>query len=324
VRCILAHSNLYFIVLRKWGRMQRVITQVLLFFVATALGGEPWKLSLDANATVALNTYSSNWAGGEKGAFSWAVIAAATAEKQLGARVNAKNTLKLAFGQTKTQNAEGQSWSAPVKSTDLIDFESVWKTTLGKAVDPFIAVRAITQFLDARSDIDHYGNPLDFTESVGVIRDILKKERLRWNVRLGVAAHQNVDRYPPEGGPAEVVYDWGVELVTELEAALRKDILKYKTRLKAYEAVVRYDAPDGTYWRYPDVNWEHTLSLSVLKYVMVSWYVQLLYDREMAEDDTGGLLWGDRWKNTLAVGLSYSAVRPRKSDKSESADKKSP
>jgi hypothetical protein len=292
--------------------MHRYAMLLLLITAATVPAGEPWKLSIDANATLTLNTYSDSWVGGEKGTFSWATRVTGNAEKQIGSHVNSTNTLKLAFGQSKTQDS-ADDWSAPVKSTDLIDFESVWKTTLGKAVDPFISGRVITQFLDTRTEVDHYANPLDFTESIGAIRDIFDKERITWDARLGFAARQVVDRYPPEGEPA-VVYDGGIELVTKLEASLRKDVLTYTTSLKVYEALVRHDAPETSYWRYPDINWENTLKLSIMKYVMVSWYVQLLYDREIAQQDDGGLLWGDQWKNTLAVGLTYNVKLPKKGD----------
>ena len=50
-------------------------------------------------------------------------------------------------------------------------------------------------------------------------------------------------------------------------------------------------------WKAIDVNWENRVSAAVAKYVTVSLYLQLLYDKET---DTRG-----RFKETLALGLTY-------------------
>ena len=265
-----------------------------------AFAGEPWKLSLDANLTMTLNTYSENWAGTEEGALSWATQWTAIAEKQIGAKLNNCNTLKLAFGQTKTQLTKTK-WSAPIKSTDQIDFETVLKTTLGTWVDPFVSGRLVTQFLDGRDpDLAHYGNPLVFTEALGATRDLVKKDAVAWNLRIGGAARELVDRI----WDSLSTTDGGVELVTELNASLRKDVVKLTSTLKVFEALLKEDSEHlNDDWRYPDINWENKLTISLTKYIMISYYAQLLYDREVD--------YNARFRQTLAVGLSYAATRPR-------------
>ena len=104
----------------------------------TGVSAEPWKLEADVNLTLTQNNYSDNWVGGEAGSISWAFNSNWLAERQLNAKINSKSTLKLLFGQTHSQDVETKNWAKPVKSTDLIDFESVFRFTLETFVDPYI------------------------------------------------------------------------------------------------------------------------------------------------------------------------------------------
>ena len=60
--------------------------------------------SVDANLTLTQNAYSSNWAGTEVGVISWTFNSNSILEKQVSEKLNNKNTLKLAFGQTINQD----------------------------------------------------------------------------------------------------------------------------------------------------------------------------------------------------------------------------
>ncbi|MCK4386242.1 MAG: hypothetical protein KAW52_08275, partial [candidate division Zixibacteria bacterium] len=51
------------------------------------------------------------------------------------------------------------------------------------------------------------------------------------------------------------------------------------------------------YWKQIDVNWENSLSISISKYVTVSLYAQLLYDKEISKRG--------RFKETLSLGFAY-------------------
>lgn len=308
--------------------------------LVSASAGEPWKLSLDANLTMTLNVYSDDWAGGEAGALSWASRLEAVAEKKVAKLLQTKNTLKLAFGQTKTQRAD-DSWTAPTKSTDLIDFETRWKSPLGGWVDPYISVRGVSQFIDLSDTTSNpyypYVNPIDVTESLGALRELATKDKLSSTLRLGGALQQNIDRWAPNlkdttvignGSPKDttivssdggkdtiiVTNSGGVEVVLDFETDLRDGFLKYKTSLKIYEALFRADSdkiPD--HWRYPDINWENTFTVSITKYVMISYYLQLLYDKEVSANA--------RVKQTLAFGLTYGGTypRPQQEKKAEAA-----
>ncbi|MBD3322613.1 MAG: DUF3078 domain-containing protein, partial [Chitinivibrionales bacterium] len=190
---------------------------------------DQWKLSSNTNLTANQNSYSESWMGGEQSNFSWTIQLNLSAGKQFTPVINNKNTLKLAFGQTQIgeQDSLGNwHWSQPQKSTDLIDFESVLTFTLKTVVDPFVAARLVSQFLDLRDPPnERYGNPLEITESFGVARKILEKEgRISWDARLGGAVRQFIDRDAwnldavPAKKETEVTNDGGVELVTELIA----------------------------------------------------------------------------------------------------------
>ncbi len=287
------------------------LTALCMLGVSPALmeisAGEPWKLSLDANLTMTLNVYSDDWTGGEAGALSWASRLEAIAQKQVGKYLQTKNTLKLAFGQTKTQR-DDDSWTAPQKSTDLIDLETRWKSTLGGWVDPYVSVRGVSQFIDLSDTTAPryypYVNPIDITESIGALRELVQKDEVAWTLRLGGALRQNINRWEPDEDYATMVTnDGGVEIVTDFEAELHDGFLKYKAGLKVYEALFRADSDEiPDHWRYPDINWENTLTVNITKYVMVSYYLQLLYDKEVSANA--------RVKHALAFGLTYGGKYP--------------
>jgi hypothetical protein len=93
---------------------------------ATSLSNaEPWKKSLDLGLNLTQNSYSDNWSGGEVGSVSWVSQANGTFERQFSPKFNFKNTTKLQFGQTHTQDENTKDWKKPIKSTDKIDIENV-------------------------------------------------------------------------------------------------------------------------------------------------------------------------------------------------------
>ncbi len=159
--------------------MKRIVLAAIAVFVASngVLHADPWKKSVDANLTMTQNAYSDNWSGGEVGSISWVFNSNSLFERQLNPKLNTRNTLKLFFGQTHTQNEETKHWARPFKSTDRIDFETVWRCTLGGFVDPFASGRIESQFLDQRDRAnERFVNPVLFTESFGVAK-VLAKSR---------------------------------------------------------------------------------------------------------------------------------------------------
>jgi hypothetical protein len=62
-------------------------------------------------------------------------------------------------------------------------------------VDPFLSLRAESQFID-QSDpaLTRIINPILLTESAGVMKTLWKKERDEFSVRLGAAFREKLDR----------------------------------------------------------------------------------------------------------------------------------
>jgi hypothetical protein len=135
-----------------------------------------WKNSLIVDITATQTAYSNSWEGGEAGAASWVGNLNGKAEKQFSPKFDFTTTLKLSFGQTLTQDSE-KNWSKPKKSTDLIDWENVGRFTMHGYVEPFVAFRLESQFLNASVEAKkRYLTPLKLTESAGISRMFYEKE----------------------------------------------------------------------------------------------------------------------------------------------------
>ncbi|MCK5832406.1 DUF3078 domain-containing protein [bacterium] len=283
---------------------------LILLFACCASFASEWELALDANAMFALNNYSENWAGGDVGGINWTANINGLAEKQLTQLVNTKNTLKLSFGQTHVQSATTGEWQAPTKATDLIDFETVFRFTLGTLVDPYASGRLESQFYDSRVVTNkRYFNPMRLSESAGIARLLMKAEKREWTARLGMGIRQSIDRdvlitvVDPFHNETQTTNDGGVEFVTELRTPLAQERIAYNTRFLIFTALFNSESedleglPNGDYWKAPDINWEHAFTANITEYLMVNLYFQLLYDKEI---DLKG-----RHKETLSLGLTY-------------------
>lgn len=288
-----------------------IVVTTLTIAVASSVFGEPWMVSVDANLTLMQNAYSDNWVGGEVGALSWTFNSNSLAEKQLHAKVHNKNTLKLSFGQTHNQDNETKSWAKPVKSTDLIDIESVYRFTLGVFVDPFAAGRVETQFLDASDpDKSRFLNPSTFTESFGVARVLTKKEKREWTARLGAGLRQHLNRDVLDTltnkRETQISNDGGFVFVTDFETPLAQERITFTSKLTLFQALFSSESdklkgqPNENYWKSPDVNWENIFTARITEYLMVNLYIQLLYDKEIDL--------GVRFKQTLSLGLTYKLI----------------
>jgi hypothetical protein len=279
-----------------------------IFCLFTGSFAEPWKIDVNTNVTTAINSYSNNWTGGEAGSFTWASQFLGVAEKQLSKKANTKTTLKLQFGQTAIQEKSSKDWKAPEKSTDLIDAEELFRFTLDAWVDPFISVRAISQFVDGSDSLlVRYGNPFDITEAVGVSKTLKKSETIDWSTRLGAAARQYIDRRhrSPATGvrKTDVTKDGGVEFNMDLKAMNAGKWMTLLSSLRLYEALLssKSDALKGTSmendWRWPHMKWENTLTLSFSKYLMLNVTAYAYFDKDLAADI--------RVKETFSAGLTY-------------------
>ena len=271
----------------------KVIAAVLLIVTALVFAEqEPWEIFLDANLTMTLNTYSNSWTGEEAGSFSWASRLLFEANKQLHKKFRVENRLKIGFGQSKIQDKDTDKWSKIQVSTDLIDFETVNNFTLDGSVDPYIAGRVQTTFLDA-SPTNHevqYANPVIITESFGASRNIIKKENHKFSTRFGAAAYQRVNR------KVKATNDGGLELVTNYSINAKENIITYTSFLNLYQALMSSENANNK-WKTIDVDWQNNLSVNITKYIMIGFMFQMLYDRDISEDL--------RTRQLLSLGLTF-------------------
>jgi len=160
-------------------KLRAVYTILLILALAAAVSAADstvtgWQKSLQIDFTTTQTSYSNSWVGGEAGSANWVSNLNGSAEKALSSWLDYNSKLRLSFGQTLTQDAETKDWSKPVKSTDLIDWENVFRFTMHKFVDPYAAVRLESQFVDASNpDKKIYLSPMKWTESVGAFKQLI-------------------------------------------------------------------------------------------------------------------------------------------------------
>jgi len=264
--------------------------------------------------TLTQNTYSDNWAGGDLGSITWVGTANLGLEKQFVRPWHWRNTLKLAYGQTHSQtydqDRDVKNWKRPFKSTDLVDFESLVRYQKWAPVQPYFALRLITQFEDASNeDYKLHFNPLDLTESVGASRTFYKQDDDEFMGRLGLGLRQRIMRMPNETSTATVTEssnDGGMELVIDGKYKIPGSSINWASKLTTFKAFFYSKADElkgefnEDYWEAVDINWENTFSAQLSKYLAVSLYVQWLYDKEI---DKGG-----RFKETMSLNFTWKIM----------------
>ncbi len=285
-----------------------LLVLICLLFGANNADAE-WQKSADLGLNFNQAGYNDAWAGGESGSVTWVVLGNLTAERSFEARYNWRNTLKLSFGQTHSQ-AEGDDgkmhWLSPEKSTDRIFVESLFRLTLGKFADPFAALTIESQFYDASvKQHNRPISPMTVSEAVGVGRLLVKKESTELLSRFGFSLRQHISRdivsLEPEKTEINTTNDGGLEWVTDFSHKLNN--LKYVSKLRFFKAVYNSESDElsdtegADHWKSVDVAWENSMSVSVSKYIQVSMFCELLYDREI---DLRG-----RFRETIGLGLTY-------------------
>jgi hypothetical protein len=257
--------------------MKNLILIATILLAMSFLGAEAWEIDSDIMVNLTQSQFSDNWNGSELSNITWAATMNNTAQKQLAEWLKNKNTLKLAFGQTHLQkeNAAGDSvfWEAPQKSTDQIAFESLMQFTLKSFVDPYISLRAESQFLDETGTETLLVNPVLFTESAGIMKTIIDAEKTKLNVRLGGAVRENWNRRV-----SGIPIDGGVEGIVEFKQILGLLNASYNSRLSAYKALFKSDATAADdNWKALDYKWENLLSLNLWNLLSLNLNLDVIY-----------------------------------------------
>jgi hypothetical protein len=305
----------------------------------------PWKLGWNSALNLSQSAFSDNWAGGDNGSINWVLSSDLTANRQVNRKFNSANLLQLAFGQTSQQardSSGGTNWDRPEKTTDLILFESVGRFTLETFVDPYVAFRLDSQFLDQSDPIGTLMfNPVKLAETAGVARVFTESEHHQLVSRLGFGFRENFARTftDPTGDNVEsfTTNDGGFEFTTDAKYPLADGKIQYLGKLfvfwpvffnqsdalEAFDAAALASDPSreavADYWKSPDVNLQNTFSSKLTSWLAVNLYVQWIYDKfdgATKIDDTlpiaeqigavdGGIRKAGQFKQTLGIGLTY-------------------
>lgn len=279
-------------------KLNSLIIVVLLLAWVFALPAEQWKLDSDVMVNLTQSQFSDNWAGTELSNITWTATSNTTAQKQLKNWLKNKNTLLMAFGQTHLQEKDALNnviWKAPQKSTDKINFESLFQFTLQSYVDPYASLRMDSQFLDEVAGGETmFVNPIQFTQSAGIMRTIFDKEKIKMNVRLGGAVREKYNRRMDD-----VPVDGGLEFIADYKQVLDLINANYTSKLTAYQALFKSDADDADdNWKALDVKWENMLSFKLFKALSLNLNLDFIYEKEQVDQI--------QWREVLGLGLSYT------------------
>jgi hypothetical protein len=268
-----------------------------------------WYPSVESGLNITQSSYSENWFGGDKGSIVWTFITNADLENKLSRKVHWTNALKLAYGQTHQQRIDergDRSWDRPEKSTDLIDFETLFRFTLEAFVDPFVSGRLETQFQDASDPLGRNlpFNPLKFKESAGIARQFFDEEDRSLLTRLGFTFRQTSRKiFKSETDPTddetttEMSNDGGIEWITDYKTKILEERVTWTSKLSLYQpffysgdtdfdkltseqletAGVDTDVKD--FAKVVDIDWENIFTTQITKLISVQLYLRWLYDK---------------------------------------------
>jgi hypothetical protein len=283
-----------------------LLTAFLLLSFSNIVLAEGWEKAADLNLSMNQSAYGDSWAGGEYGALNWTFNANFDAAKSLSDIFRSENNLKLSYGQTHNQyeDADGKlAWAAPKKSADRIFLESLMRMTLGKLADPYVAFTFESQFLDSSDPFARslMLNPMLLSESLGLSRAFIEVDNQKLFSRVGFAMRQNMVKTfmddTSETTESMTSNDGGIEWVTDYERSFSEN-LKIVSKLRAFKALYFSESVEGDDdWQATDLAWETTVSASLAKYLQVSFFFELLYDKQIALSG--------RYRETLGLGLSY-------------------
>jgi hypothetical protein len=284
----------------KFIRLSIILTLIL---ILASLNAEAWKCTSNFNLALTQNAYSTSWAGTELGSISWAASSNSTAEKQLSSLILNKNTLQLAFGQTHSQKLDAigkRYWAKPEKTTDKIDFETVFRFTLHGYVDPFVSGRFESQFVDY-SDMSNIRiiNPSQITEAAGIAKTFIDNKDQNLNSRLGGAMRERINR---EKHSIYQENDAGIDFVTIYNLTYKPKDISLNSRLEVFQALYNSKSKNmaNNNWKATDVTWENTLGMKLYGLLTIGLYVETLYDKEQSKKA--------QFKETLGLGFSYQLL----------------
>lgn len=290
--------------------MKKLLFAITLSILVFGLYAAGWQVDSDINLTLSQSAYSDSWQGTELNNITWMASSNSSFQKQMNHWLHIRNTLKMAFGQTHLQKTDSQGnkyWADPEKTTDKFDLESLWRLTLQAWVDPYIAGRIESQFLDLSQEDDdntRYLNPSLLTESTGVIHTFIENDATMFNARLGVAYRLNINRDQIDNlGNKETLFtrDGGLELVSEFQQHINAPLKStFRSRVQVFQALLNDESDDlpNNDWKSPDMVWENSLSTKLFGLVSANLLYEMRYEKEQIHKV--------QWKQMLGLGISYT------------------
>jgi hypothetical protein len=263
---------------------------------------DAWVHKVKLSLGLSQSYYTQNWSGDEVGTISWLAGVDALGARQWSSKFKLENTLVLAFGQTHQQDKTRSVWESPVKSADKIDFDSFGRFTLGKWLDPYLALTLDSQFFESRPG---YGtrnlNPLQIGELAGVAHAFYDSKPRTLVSRAGFGVRQHIQRFYGEDPSVlhETTNDGGFEFRTIGRFATADERTDFKTDLYLFQAVFfsESDLDAANRWKQLDVRWQNTLNTKVYKVFTVSLYAEYFYDAQVRR--------AGQFKQTVGLGVSY-------------------
>jgi hypothetical protein len=307
----------------------------------------PWKFGEIVSLNLSQSSFSTNWSGGDQGSIVWVAGSASTAERQLSKHFNNTSSLILAYGQTTQQALDpahpGQRvWDSPIKTTDQILFESAGRWTYDAFVDPYVALRAESQFKDQSNPAGVLNlNPVKLKETAGIARVLQKSADAEAITRFGFGFRQAFGRVLVTTSPRATASfssnDGGFEWQTNVKRpVLNKKVLytgsllvfqpvfySKSSALETFDAAARAADPTREsvkdYWKATNVNFQNVFSAQITKSLSVNLLAQwayLKYDAATNLDPTQpiavqaatvdrSIRKAGQYKETLALGFSY-------------------
>ncbi|MEJ2218299.1 MAG: DUF3078 domain-containing protein, partial [Gemmatimonadota bacterium] len=266
-----------------------------------------WYPEADAGINLTQSAYSNNWNGGDRGSVVWAGIVNAALQRRFNGRLAWSNTMVLAYGQTaqQTKNDAGELvWQSPTKSTDRIDIESLMQFTLGGWVNPYVAARLQSQFVDASDSAGRTLNfqPMILTQSAGIARQVFDTDTRSLLVRLGFTMRENrravfVNPAPDRTTIARTGLDAGTQLLANYNASVLRKRVTWNAKLSFYKPffysgnsvfdklstaqliAAGVDPDVRSYTTATDIDWENIFTTQITKLLSINMYVRWVYDK---------------------------------------------
>ncbi len=211
-------------------------------------------------------------------------------------------------------------------------------------LDPFFSVRFESQFLDQTDPNREFSlNPMQFYETLGISRTLVKEGDRELLARLGFTLHQSLrDIYLPvtDSETSETTNDGGIELIFDYKSKYFDDKVDYVGELRVYQPLFysgksdiddldrrragsRRDLDDdlADFATAVDVDFSNTFTTNITKALNVQLMLHWIYDKydttvPAVLDDAGNLENAGRrgnavrktgqFKQAMSIGLAHT------------------